>query len=733
MFINKKLKMLLASVLSVLFFCFLVLTNLQAINVDESVSSKQELQNAIINAASTENVYVVEVVKDIVIDSELIIPANARVMIISAADQTHKITTSATSGQLFTVNGSLTLENIIIDGNSSISGIKVSGGAITLNDRAVITNCKANGAGSGVGVSLYQKSTFTMNGGEIYANISNSNYGSSGGGVSLNEGSTGVMNGGSIHDNVNTIGGGVIVAKDSYFTMNDGEIYGNVAGPQGYGGGVAVGLYGTFEMNGGRIHDNMVKANVGGGVSVGQSSWATNQTTPPYWSNFIMNGGVIENNHADDLYGGGLAIAWTGNVTMNGGMIRNNTALAGGGVVIGLPYDNATPVTFFMNGGEITDNQATAYYGGGIMVLGPEPNIGVKIGTVASISQPIIKNNKAAMQGGGIYLFQSKVSLFNALLTGNEAGSDGGGIYLSADSSLNIAQNTIFENNVAANNGGAIYTGNVTDYANLTAQDYQNLTVDKSTMFKSNSAVSAYEAPEIASSYTNIQYAVTSLQANDNTFINPINNYDINYVGTEKLVFYTLTYDANGGSGSYVEKNVAGNKNIIKSLAAVGISNDGYELLGWNTKADGSGKKYQVGDAIVIEDNITLYAQWQKKATPLNTYVVLYQANGGTGDYKSEKITAGNKYFILDADQIGIKRTGYIFNGWNTKADGSGKAYQVQDQIVINNNIVLYAQWLKDDSDKKLSVAGKAAKPLLLSLMLTSLVGLVGIATTRKL
>ena len=38
-----------------------------------------------------------------------------------------------------------------------------------------------------------------------------------------------------------------------------------------------------------------------------------------------------------------------------------------------------------------------------------------------------------------------------------------------------------------------------------------------------------------------------------------------------------------------------------------------YLFAGWNTKADGSGKQYNSGDAFVIPSkNISLYAQWKK-------------------------------------------------------------------------------------------------------------------------
>ena len=38
-------------------------------------------------------------------------------------------------------------------------------------------------------------------------------------------------------------------------------------------------------------------------------------------------------------------------------------------------------------------------------------------------------------------------------------------------------------------------------------------------------------------------------------------------------------------------------------------------------------------------------------------------------------------------------RTGYTFSGWNTKADGTGTAYNDGANVTLNGNTTLYAQW----------------------------------------
>ncbi|UKK57967.1 InlB B-repeat-containing protein [Prevotella communis] len=118
---------------------------------------------------------------------------------------------------------------------------------------------------------------------------------------------------------------------------------------------------------------------------------------------------------------------------------------------------------------------------------------------------------------------------------------------------------------------------------------------------------------------------------------------------------------------------------------------------GWNTKADGSGISYsnkQVVTDIAAEGQIiTLYAQWEDLSThnPLNmSCTVHFDANGGTGTMTDQSFESGAENH-LKANTF--TRDGYIFTGWNTKADGTGTAYADQQEIIMIGNFTLYAQW----------------------------------------
>ena len=74
---------------------------------------------------------------------------------------------------------------------------------------------------------------------------------------------------------------------------------------------------------------------------------------------------------------------------------------------------------------------------------------------------------------------------------------------------------------------------------------------------------------------------------------------------------YTITYHPNGGTGRTQTVEVAKGKDT--KLPENEIEREGYELVQWNTKADGSGTAYEEGDMINTTEDITLYVVWEKQ------------------------------------------------------------------------------------------------------------------------
>ncbi|EHJ7846541.1 InlB B-repeat-containing protein [[Clostridium] innocuum] len=64
-----------------------------------------------------------------------------------------------------------------------------------------------------------------------------------------------------------------------------------------------------------------------------------------------------------------------------------------------------------------------------------------------------------------------------------------------------------------------------------------------------------------------------------------------------------------------------------------------------------------------------------------------------------EHAVTGNEYEVKDYSSLeGFpQRKGYIFTGWNTKADGSGTRYAAHAKFTVKTSVALYAQWKKTD------------------------------------
>ena len=158
---------------------------------------------------------------------------------------------------------------------------------------------------------------------------------------------------------------------------------------------------------------------------------------------------------------------------------------------------------------------------------------------------------------------------------------------------------------------------------------------------------------------------------------------------------YTVTFDANGGSGIMPEQVfISGTTQVLNTSS---FENGDYVFTYWNTKADGTGATYVSGNYYSLTSDITLYAQWklneneeESPDNPVEMYTITFDSNNGT----NKKYT---QTFISETSQSLNTNcffySGYTFTGWNTKADGNGTAYTDSQSISITSDLVLYAQW----------------------------------------
>ena len=159
---------------------------------------------------------------------------------------------------------------------------------------------------------------------------------------------------------------------------------------------------------------------------------------------------------------------------------------------------------------------------------------------------------------------------------------------------------------------------------------------------------------------------------------------------------YTITFDANGGSGGQ-----SGTKSVTYAAALPTISTTkptktGYTFAGWYDHAT-AGKQYydENGTAKVSAydktSNTTLYAHWTT-----NTYTIVLFKNDGTITSTTTSVTFGGQ---IPASVTVPTRTGYNFKGYYTSQSSGVQYYDNTGARVYTNKWAiasgtnLYAHW----------------------------------------
>ena len=76
------------------------------------------------------------------------------------------------------------------------------------------------------------------------------------------------------------------------------------------------------------------------------------------------------------------------------------------------------------------------------------------------------------------------------------------------------------------------------------------------------------------------------------------------------IVTFTITYNANGGTGAPSPQTKESGKAL--TLSSVKPTRQGYTFLGWATSSGASNVQYNAGSSFTVDANTTLYAVWRK-------------------------------------------------------------------------------------------------------------------------
>ena len=169
---------------------------------------------------------------------------------------------------------------------------------------------------------------------------------------------------------------------------------------------------------------------------------------------------------------------------------------------------------------------------------------------------------------------------------------------------------------------------------------------------------------------------------------------------------YTLSYDANGGSGAPVSQT--GTDWATMTVSSTKPTRTGYTFLGWSEYKKDTTAPYLPGCRFLITKNITLYAVWEA-----NTYSVKYNANGGSGTMSNSSHT----YDVSNELTSNVfTRSGYTFLGWSTSSTATSATYtdgqSVKNLTATNGGTVnLYGVWQKNPvTISSISIATKPTK-----------------------
>ena len=161
-----------------------------------------------------------------------------------------------------------------------------------------------------------------------------------------------------------------------------------------------------------------------------------------------------------------------------------------------------------------------------------------------------------------------------------------------------------------------------------------------------------------------------------------------------------------GATGSTPDTTGVTGQNV--TIAQNGFTRPGYTFTGWARDRRTDPSLQPGGRYTLTPGTTTLWAQW--KADPAH---LVYNSNIGTVGSETKTVDG-----VVDQTVKTITnpfdRPGYTFSGWNTQADGKGKAYATgadyvltaNDKSTPKNTSVLYAQWKINGASLKFNPNG---------------------------
>lgn len=476
---------------------------------------------------------------------------------------------NASSGDTITIAAGTYNEDVdtkgknlkLVGAGSNKVTINASGNdsAVTVDQGETVTLKGVTLTGSDQGINVVG-STLTGSDLDIYGMTGDS----AGGGFLLSDGanvtiSTCLVRGIKVG---NSAYGGAVFASDSSASFTDCVFKNN----ESYQGGAFYLVGSTLELTDSSVwgNDSTLK---GGGLQLRQGSDAT-----------LLRVEIYENSSDDQ--GGGINIEDSDLSCQNCSITDNQAGDSGGGVAVDGALSSG--VSFTGKNGKISGNSAVGA-GGGLYVWDAKLTMG------GELSDNTVSGSSA--RGAGLYYGKNKLTLTDLNISGHEA-VDGAGVFVSSTATKVVVSGGTWSDNVASSDGGALYCGTTLTLSDTIIEDNEatgagaGIYVDSSATTIADATFSRNSAGKDGGGlkvYKALATVTGSTFSSNSAPVGAGYYHHANNAGNSKATITTSRFDSNTGStrgGGVSIEGASASKITFTTL--VSNTPDGVDITGGN-------------------------------------------------------------------------------------------------------------------------------------------------------
>ncbi|MDR2246969.1 MAG: InlB B-repeat-containing protein [Treponema sp.] len=159
--------------------------------------------------------------------------------------------------------------------------------------------------------------------------------------------------------------------------------------------------------------------------------------------------------------------------------------------------------------------------------------------------------------------------------------------------------------------------------------------------------------------------------------------HDVTVSAEFEIVFYTVTFDADGGSPATQTKAVNSGDSVGSENMPSEPAKSGYGFGGWYTKKNAGGSHFTADTA--VRASLTVYARW------IPQYTVTFDADGGSPATQTKTVTSNSSIGEANMPQEPAKSK-YSFNGWYTEKNAGGSHFTAD--TTVSASLTVYANWI---------------------------------------